>query len=84
MYSESEYGCTDSIFFDINIEPSVIEFPNVFTPNDDLVLHAHHLGAQIGEYLISFLLGVGIQYQHQQYHRPEPTEHNVEECQLGC
>lgn len=37
MYSESEYGCVDSIFFDINIEPSVIEFPNVFTPNDDAI-----------------------------------------------
>lgn len=35
MYSTSEYGCVDSIFFDIIIEPSVIEFPNVFTPNDD-------------------------------------------------
>lgn len=37
MYSTSEYGCVDSIFFDINIEPSVIEFPNVFTPNDDAI-----------------------------------------------
>ena len=35
LYSESEYGCRDSIFFNINVEPSVIEFPNVFTPNDD-------------------------------------------------
>ncbi len=37
LYSTSEYGCVDSIFFDINIEPSVIEFPNVFTPNGDNV-----------------------------------------------
>jgi len=35
MYSTSSYDCTDSIFFDIEIEPSVVEFPNVFTPNDD-------------------------------------------------
>lgn len=35
LFSESEYGCRDSIFFNINVEPSVIEFPNVFTPNDD-------------------------------------------------
>lgn len=35
LYSTSEFGCVDSIFFDINIEPSVIEFPNVFTPNGD-------------------------------------------------
>ena len=35
MYSTSADGCTDSIFFEINLEPSVIEFPNVFTPNND-------------------------------------------------
>ena len=35
LFSESEYGCRDSIFFNINVEPSVIEFPNVFTPNND-------------------------------------------------
>ncbi|MBU8891874.1 MAG: gliding motility-associated C-terminal domain-containing protein [Bacteroidales bacterium] len=35
LISESEYGCKDSITLEINIEPSVIEFPNVFTPNDD-------------------------------------------------
>jgi len=38
MFSESEYGCKDSIFFNILVEPSVIEFPNVFTPNNgDLI-----------------------------------------------
>lgn len=35
LFSESEYGCRDSIFFNIKVEPSLIEFPNVFTPNDD-------------------------------------------------
>ncbi|PLX13491.1 MAG: hypothetical protein C0597_11680 [Marinilabiliales bacterium] len=35
MYSESEYGCIDSIFLNIKVEPSKIEFPNVFTPNGD-------------------------------------------------
>lgn len=32
LFSESEFGCTDSIFFNIKVEPSLIEFPNVFTP----------------------------------------------------
>lgn len=35
LYSESEYGCRDSIFFNIKVEPSAIKFPNVFTPNGD-------------------------------------------------
>jgi len=35
MYSTSSHGCRDSIFFDIEIEPSVVKFPNVFTPNHD-------------------------------------------------
>lgn len=35
MYSESEYGCIDSIFLNIKVEPSEVEFPNVFTPNGD-------------------------------------------------
>jgi len=35
MYSESEAGCVDSIFFNIKVEASKIEFPNVFTPNED-------------------------------------------------
>lgn len=37
LYSESEYGCTDSIFLNIKVEASQIEFPNVFTPNGDNV-----------------------------------------------
>lgn len=32
LFSESDFGCTDSIFFNIKVEPSLIEFPNVFTP----------------------------------------------------
>lgn len=32
LFSENEYGCKDSIFFKIKVEPSKIEFPNVFTP----------------------------------------------------
>ncbi len=35
LYSESEFGCRDSIFVNIKVEPSKIEFPNVFTPNGD-------------------------------------------------
>lgn len=35
LYSESEYGCKDSIFLNIKVEPSKIKFPNVFTPNGD-------------------------------------------------
>lgn len=35
LYSESEYGCVDSIFFNIKLKPSKISFPNVFTPNHD-------------------------------------------------
>jgi gliding motility-associated-like protein len=35
LYSESESGCRDSIFVDVKVEPSKIEFPNVFTPNGD-------------------------------------------------
>ncbi len=35
MYSESEFGCVDSIFLNIKVEPSEVEFPNVFTPNGD-------------------------------------------------
>ncbi|MDA3954157.1 MAG: gliding motility-associated C-terminal domain-containing protein [Bacteroidales bacterium] len=44
LFSESEYGCKDSIFFNIKVEPSLIEFPNVFTPystfgeNDKFIL----------------------------------------------
>ncbi len=34
MFSENEHGCKDSIFFNITVEPSVIEFPNVFTPTN--------------------------------------------------
>ncbi|MFC2104306.1 gliding motility-associated C-terminal domain-containing protein [Bacteroidota bacterium] len=37
MFSENENGCKDSIFFNIKLEPSKIEFPNVFTPNNDNV-----------------------------------------------
>ncbi|MFC2151565.1 gliding motility-associated C-terminal domain-containing protein [Bacteroidota bacterium] len=37
MYSTSNDGCKDSIFFKIKLEPSKIEFPNVFTPNNDNV-----------------------------------------------
>ena len=33
--SKSEAGCLDSVFLDINVKPVKIEFPNVFTPNDD-------------------------------------------------
>jgi gliding motility-associated-like protein len=38
LISESPYGCKDSITLKINVEPSLIEFPNVFTPGgvDDI------------------------------------------------
>jgi gliding motility-associated-like protein len=35
LYSESEYGCKDSVSFSIDVLPTMLEFPNVFTPNDD-------------------------------------------------
>ncbi len=35
LYSESEYGCKDSIHFKINMLPFKMELPNVFTPNRD-------------------------------------------------
>ncbi|MCK5028954.1 MAG: gliding motility-associated C-terminal domain-containing protein [Bacteroidales bacterium] len=35
LISESSYGCKDSVTLKINVEPSSIEFPNVFTPNED-------------------------------------------------
>jgi len=35
LISESAYGCKDSVTLKINLEPSKIEFPNVFTPNND-------------------------------------------------
>lgn len=37
LYSESSYGCRDSLFLSIFTEPTSIEFPNVFTPNGDLI-----------------------------------------------
>lgn len=37
LYSESSYGCRDSLFLNIFTEPTSIEFPNVFTPNGDLI-----------------------------------------------
>ncbi len=33
LISESSYGCKDSVILKINVEPSSIEFPNVFSPN---------------------------------------------------
>jgi gliding motility-associated-like protein len=35
LYSESEYGCKDSVSFSLDVLPTMLEFPNVFTPNDD-------------------------------------------------
>ena len=35
LYSESEFGCKDSISFNIKVLPTKIELPNVFTPNGD-------------------------------------------------
>jgi len=32
LYSESSYGCRDSMFVQLFVEPTSIEFPNVFTP----------------------------------------------------
>ncbi len=37
LYSESSFGCRDSLFLEIFTEPTSIEFPNVFTPNKDLI-----------------------------------------------
>ncbi|MFP4025693.1 MAG: gliding motility-associated C-terminal domain-containing protein [Thiohalospira sp.] len=37
LYSESSFGCRDSVFLQIFTEPTSIEFPNVFTPNKDLI-----------------------------------------------
>ena len=35
LYSESEYGCKDSISFNIKVLPTKIEFPNVFSPTNE-------------------------------------------------
>lgn len=35
LYSKSSYGCRDSLFLKIYTDPTSIEFPNVFTPNND-------------------------------------------------
>ena len=35
LISESSYGCKDSVTLKINVEPSSIAFPNVFSPNGD-------------------------------------------------
>jgi gliding motility-associated-like protein len=35
LYSESEYGCKDSVSFSLKVLPTKLEFPNVFTPNGD-------------------------------------------------
>jgi len=37
LYSESSYGCKDSVNLEITVLPTEIEFPNVFTPNSDNV-----------------------------------------------
>ena len=34
LISESSYGCKDSVTLKINVEPSLIEFPNVFSPTN--------------------------------------------------
>jgi len=43
LYSESSYGCIDSMSLEIFIEPTSIEFPNVFTPNNDNINDVYQL-----------------------------------------
>lgn len=43
LKSESSYGCIDSMSLDIFIEPTSIEFPNVFTPNNDNINDVYQL-----------------------------------------
>ncbi|MGE0088842.1 MAG: gliding motility-associated C-terminal domain-containing protein [Bacteroidales bacterium] len=35
LNSTSSYGCKDSVYATINLDPSEIEFPNVFSPDND-------------------------------------------------
>jgi gliding motility-associated-like protein len=35
LYSESSYGCKDSVRLSLTVLPTEIEFPNVFSPNGD-------------------------------------------------
>ncbi|MEE4198966.1 MAG: gliding motility-associated C-terminal domain-containing protein [Bacteroidales bacterium] len=43
LYSESSFGCRDSLFIEVFVEPTSIEFPNVFTPNNDNVNDIYQL-----------------------------------------
>jgi len=43
LYSESSYGCIDLMSLEIFIEPTSIEFPNVFTPNNDNINDVYQL-----------------------------------------
>ncbi|MFO7844153.1 MAG: gliding motility-associated C-terminal domain-containing protein [Bacteroidales bacterium] len=43
LKSESSYGCRDSMFVGIFVEPTSIEFPNVFTPNNDNINDVYQL-----------------------------------------